>query len=163
GQADVLRSMGRGTEAEVVAGHAQQLDAAPNGARLRLLEAQAAATYWAAWAHVPLTFARRDLPRIPAHWRTFGARSSPLASGPRNAATPGHALLNYLYAVLETEARIALVTVGLDPGLGLLHHDQPSRDSLALDLMEAVRPHVDAWLLQLLERQVFAYNDFFEQ
>ena len=40
-------------------------------------------------------------------------------------------MLNYLYAILEAQTRIALLTVGLDPGLGLLHADQTARDSLA--------------------------------
>src|SRR5207253_9221064 len=58
---------------------------------------------------------------------------------PRSAATPAHALLNYLYALLEVEARVACLTVGLDPGLGVLHADLRSRDSLACDVMEAAR------------------------
>ncbi|MCH8255181.1 MAG: CRISPR-associated endonuclease Cas1, partial [Gemmatimonadetes bacterium] len=42
-----------------------------------------------------------------------------------------NAILNYLYTILEAEARIACRTMGLDPGLGVLHSDQPARDSLA--------------------------------
>lgn len=48
----------------------------------------------------------------------------------------------YLYPILESEARIACLTLGLDPGLGIWHADYRSRDSFALDLMEAVRPDV---------------------
>jgi CRISPR/Cas system-associated endonuclease Cas1 len=50
--------------------------------------------------------------------------------------------LNYLYAVLESEARLAISTLGLDPGLGVLHADSQVRDSLAFDVMEPVRPMV---------------------
>ena len=39
------------------------------------------------------------------------------------------AILNYLYAVLEAESRIALLAIGLDPGIGILHTDQRARDS----------------------------------
>ena len=46
--------------------------------------------------------------------------------------------------------------------LGLLHADAKSRDSLALDLMEPVRPAVDAYLLGLLGSRVFTKADFFE-
>jgi hypothetical protein len=95
---------------------------------------------WDAWAAVPLHFARRDLKKVPRHWCAFGSRQSALSGSPRNAATPANALLNYLYAILEAETRIALLTVRLDPRLGLLHTDQPSRDSLACDVMEPVRP-----------------------
>jgi hypothetical protein len=43
-----------------------------------------------------------------------------------------------------------------------MHADRPYRDSLACDLMEPVRPVVDAWVLDLLESRVFRRNDFFE-
>ncbi len=45
----------------------------------RDIEADAANTYFAAWARAArCRFAERDLARIPEHWATFGARSSPL-------------------------------------------------------------------------------------
>jgi CRISPR/Cas system-associated endonuclease Cas1 len=99
---------------------------------------------------------------MPEHWRTFGTRSSPLTDSPRSAANPANALLNYLYSMLEAEARIALLTVGLDPGMGVLHADQRNRDSLACDVMEAVRPQVDAFVLGLLQTHTFSVRDFFE-
>jgi CRISPR-associated endonuclease Cas1 len=129
---------------------------------LRLAEAQAAAAYWSAWSSVPVTFARRDLDRVPPHWRTFGTRSSPLTGSPRLAGNPANALLNYLYALLEGEAAIAARIVGLDPGIGLLHSDQLNRDSLAADLMEPVRPLVDRFVLRLLSERHFAATDFHE-
>jgi CRISPR/Cas system-associated endonuclease Cas1 len=61
-------------------------------------------------------------------------------------------MLNYLYALLESEARLALAALGLDPGIGVLHNDTRTRDSLACDLMEPVRPQVDAYLLDWLSR-----------
>jgi CRISPR/Cas system-associated endonuclease Cas1 len=45
-------------------------------------------------------------------------------------------MLNYLYAVLESETRLACAALGLDPGLGVLHVDAQCRDSLAFDVME---------------------------
>jgi hypothetical protein len=71
-------------------------------------------------------------------------------------------MLNYLYAILEAECRIALVSIGLDPGLGVMHADQRGRDSLALDLMEAMRPNVDRIVLGLLQSHAFTAKDFFE-
>ena len=53
---------------------------------LRLAEAQAASAYWAAWSSVPVRFARRDADQLPAHWRTFGSRTSPLTGSPRCAS-----------------------------------------------------------------------------
>jgi CRISPR-associated endonuclease Cas1 len=130
--------------------------------RLRLVEADAAVSYWGAWAGIPVRWAKRDVERVPEHWRVVGVRSSPLTGSPRLATDPVNALLNYTYATLEAEARIALLAVGLDPGMGVLHADQRARDSLALDLMEAVRPEVDAWVLDVLTTRAFGKADFHE-
>jgi CRISPR-associated protein Cas1 len=51
-----------------------------------------------------------------------------------------NALLSFLYTLLASEAATALETVGLDPYVGFLHQDRPGRASLALDLMEELRP-----------------------
>lgn len=42
------------------------LEQADTPTRLRMLEAKAAAAYWAAWGPVTVRFAKRDLPRVPA-------------------------------------------------------------------------------------------------
>jgi CRISPR-associated protein Cas1 len=57
--------------------------------------------------------------------------------------------------VVEAEARLAALAVGCDPGLGLLHADLRSRDSLACDLMEPVRSAVDAFVFETLSSRVF--------
>jgi CRISPR-associated endonuclease Cas1 len=103
---------------------------------IRLWEEQAAKSYWTAWREFFVQFPRADLPRVPEHWRIFGNRVSPLTSSPRLAVNPPNAMLNYLYAVLESESRLALAALGLDPGIGVLHNDLRTRDSLACDLME---------------------------
>jgi len=45
----------------------------------------------------------------------------------------------------------------------MLHADTPNRDSLACDIMEAVRPCVDAWLLDWITKEPFRRSDFFEK
>ena len=130
---------------------------------VRLVESQAALAYWSAWRNLPIMFPKRDLPRVPDHWRAFGARISPLTRSPRLATNPVNAILNYLYALLESEARLAAATLGLDPGIGVMHVDVPYRDSLALDLMEVVRPDVDAFVLDWIKRGPLSRNHFFEQ
>jgi CRISPR/Cas system-associated endonuclease Cas1 len=97
-----------------------RLDNADNLDRLRTLEAHAAIAYWNAWRDVPLLWARSDLRRVPDHWRTFGTRASPLTGGPRLAVNPASALLNFIFAVCESEERLALSILGLDPGIGFL-------------------------------------------
>jgi CRISPR-associated endonuclease Cas1 len=130
---------------------------------IRYLESQGAALYWAAWRDLPIMFPKADLPRVPAHWRTFNTRKSLLSGSQRLAANPANAILNYLYAVLESETRLAVAALGLDPGLGFWHVDTPARDSLACDLMEPVRPQVDAFLLDWITREPLKRAWFFEQ
>ena len=93
----------------------------------------------------------------------FGSRESPLTGSPRLAVNPPNAMLNYLYALLESEARLAVTALGLDPGLGIMHFDSPSRDSLASDLMEPIRPRVDAYVLDWIMRGPLRREWFFEQ
>src|SRR6185437_1192311 len=130
---------------------------------LRVLEALAAKAYWSAWRPVPVGFPTKDFARIPEHWRTLGTRESPLTASPRLAVNPPNAMLNYLYALLESEARLAIAALGLDPGLGVMHFDSPSRDSLASDLMEPIRPLVDAYVLDWIARGPLRREWFFEQ
>jgi len=149
--------------ANEIAGFRGELAAVATIDAIRLLEAQGAAAYWSAWQKVPITFAQKDAPRVPDHWRIFNGRGSPLTGSPRLAVNPANAMLNYLYAVLESEARLAAAVVGLDPGLGFLHMDAEYRDSLACDLMEPVRPQVDAYVLDWISREPLSRAWFFEE
>src|SRR5216684_2278964 len=149
--------------AETIASARRAVSAATDLARIRLFESQAAAAYWSAWHEVPVTFPTSDVRRVPNHWRTFGARRSPLSGGARLAVNPPNAILNYLYALLEAEARLAAAALGLDPGMGLLHVDTDARDSFACDLMEPIRPQVDAYVLNWITREPLRREWFFEQ
>ena len=53
-------------------------------------------SYWNAWRKVTISFPKRDLHRVAEHWRTFGARVSPLTGSLRLDANPVNAILNYL-------------------------------------------------------------------
>ncbi len=65
-----------------------------------------------------------------------------------------NALLSFLYTLLTYEVASALEAVGLDPQLGFLHADRPGRPSLALDLMEELRPVLaDRLALTLVNRK----------
>jgi CRISPR-associated endonuclease Cas1 len=149
--------------ADSIAQYGTELPAADSIASIRLIESQAALAYWSAWRTLPINFPKNDLKRIPDHWLSFGARISPLTGSPRLACNPPNAILNYLYALLEAEARLAAAAMGLDPGLGVLHVDAGNRDSLALDLLEPVRPQVDCYLLDWITRQPPRREWFFEQ
>ena len=137
--------------------HAKTIEA------IRLIESRAALAYWTAWRTLPTNFPKKDLSRVPDHWKTFGGRVSPLSGSPRLAANPANAMLNYLYALLESEARLAVAALGLDPGLGVLHVDTPTRDSLACDVMEPIRPQVDAYVLRWITHEMLKREWFFEE
>jgi hypothetical protein len=111
---------------------------------------------------VGIHFAKRDQAKVPEHWKSFGTRSSPVSGATRNAGNPINALLNYLYAILETEVRLAVLTMGLDPGMGILHADLKSRDSFVFDVIEPLRQVVDGYLLTMLEERTFTMREFFE-
>jgi hypothetical protein len=148
--------------AAVVTGCLDQLEGAESMTDIRRIEAAAAVDYWQRLAPTELPFDRVSASRIPEHWRTLGQRGSGLGAGGRLATNPGNAILNYCYALAEAESRLALSAMGLDPGLGVLHTDQQARASMALDLMEAIRPEVDAWVLGFLKTGTLRSSDFHE-
>jgi CRISPR-associated endonuclease Cas1 len=163
GQELVIREQLRNSEtAGAISKFRMQLPTADTFERIRVIESLAARAYWSAWREVPIMYPREDLKRIPEHWTTFGQRISVLTGSPRLATNPANAILNYCYALLESESRLALAALGLDPSIGMLHNDLAARDSLACDLMEVVRPKVDGWLLNWLQREMFARSWFFE-
>ncbi|MEA1958831.1 MAG: type I-C CRISPR-associated endonuclease Cas1c, partial [Chloroflexota bacterium] len=65
-----------------------------------------------------------------------------------------NALLSFLYTLLVHDVAAALEGVGLDPAVGYLHRDRPGRPSLALDMMEELRPFIaDRMALSLVNLQ----------
>jgi len=116
GQQGVLARLSESAElAEAFANAQAQLEHVDTINELVVAEREAALAYWTAWAAVQIRFRRSDVAKLPDHWHRFGKRGSPLTSAPRLAVNPINALLNYLYAILEAETRIACLTLGLDP------------------------------------------------
>jgi len=127
---------------------------------LRLLEAWAAISYFAAWRSIRLRWKGTGKQPIPPEWRRVGMRQDVLRRSNRHARHPVNALLNYGYAVLESQVRIAIAELGLDPTLGYLHVCQPGRQAFVYDLMEPYRPQVDSRVLAFLQSQAFSPRDF---
>ncbi len=72
-----------------------------------------------------------------------------------------NSLLSFLYTLLTNETTSALEAVGLDPYVGFLHRDRPGRPSLALDLMEELRPvFADRLALSLVNRRQVSGKGF---
>lgn len=113
---------------------------------LRGLEGEAASLY----------FSQFDkLIRVPDSEMRFNRRSR------RPPLDAVNALLSFLYTLLTHECRSALESVGLDPAVGFLHRDRPGRPSLALDLMEEMRPILaDRLALSLINRRQVGPKDF---
>lgn len=74
-----------------------------------------------------------------------------------------NALLSFTYALLANDVKYALETTGLDPYVGFLHTDRPGRASLALDMMEELRPIADRFVLRLVNLGMIDYRGFEEE
>lgn len=74
---------------------------------------------------------------------------------------PTNATLSFVFALLRHDIESALESVGLDPAVGFLHTDRPGRPSLALDMMEELRPHLaDRLVLSLINRRQIRSSGF---
>ena len=162
-EALVREKLGNPGAADLIARFRSRLGTAKTIDDIRMVEGHGGGAYWTAWQNLEVKFPKTDLPRVPDHWRTFGTRRSPISGTSRRAPNPINAILNYLYTLLESETRLAIAALGLDPGFGLLHVDQSTRDSLVYDLMEPVRPKIDAYVLEWITATPLKRSWFFEQ
>ncbi len=72
-----------------------------------------------------------------------------------------NAVLSFAYTILAGECANALYSVGLDPYVGFMHGDRPGRISLALDLMEEMRPVMaDRFILTLINTKALRASHF---
>ena len=72
-----------------------------------------------------------------------------------------NAMLSFTYSLLGNDCAAALESVGLDAYVGFLHRDRPGRTSLALDLMEELRPcFADRFVLSLVNNRILTASDF---
>lgn len=77
---------------------------------------------------------------------------------------PVNALLSFAYSLLGNDCASALEGVGLDAYVGFLHRDRPGRTSLALDLMEELRPCMaERFVLTCINNRIFQAQDFVYQ
>ncbi len=75
-----------------------------------------------------------------------------------------NAILSFAYTILAGDCANALSSVGLDPYVGFMHGDRPGRTSLALDLMEELRPVLaDRFILTLINTKAIQAVHFEKQ
>lgn len=116
---------------------------------IRGIEGNAASRYFAVFGH--LVLAQRE-----GFAFTTRSRRPPLDNM--------NALLSFLYSLLAQEVASALEGMGLDPYVGFLHVDRPGRPSLALDMMEELRPiFADRLALSLVNRKQIDAKGFVQK
>ena len=75
-----------------------------------------------------------------------------------------NAILSFAYTVLAGDCANALSSVGFDSYVGFMHGDRPGRMSLALDLMEELRPVLaDRFILTLINTKAIQAVHFERQ
>jgi len=90
----------------------------------------------------------------------FTGRKNKANSRNYNASDEINALLNYGYAILESEIRKGINSVGLDYSIGFLHEINQSRTPLVYDVQELFRWLIDISVIQLLEEKKIKKSDF---
>jgi CRISPR-associated endonuclease Cas1 len=126
------------------------------------LEGRAGLAYFNAWQSLPLRWKGVSRHPVPRDWHVVGQRYSFAwkKGESRNATHPVNAILNYAYAILESQVRIQVVAAGFDPTIGFLHSGRGGRSDFVLDLMEPMRPIADRMILELIQAHIFHPVDF---
>lgn len=115
-------------------------------AQLRGYEGEAASVYFGVFNHLILQ-QKKDF--------IFAGRSR------RPPLDNVNAMLSFVYTLLTNTIASALEAVGLDPYVGYMHTDRPGRASLALDLIEELRPVLaDRFVLTMINRKMVGKKDF---
>lgn len=130
---------------------------------VRLIEAQCASAYFAAWRHLKIDWIATGRRPIPDDWRGFGSRTSLANNGKLlniNASHPVNAMLNYAYGALEGRLRVKAAADGYDPTMGVMHHGRRGKSAFVFDLMEPERPKVDAAVIAFLATNKLSSADF---
>lgn len=124
---------------------------------LRGIEGRVAQAYFRAWRPIGLKWNGRK--PVPDEWHQIGPRVSPKSGTNREATHPVNAMLNYGYAILESQVRLSVTAEGLNPYLGYFHTQWRERQALVLDLMEPMRPVVDRAVLEFVQGHTFSAGD----
>jgi CRISPR-associated endonuclease Cas1 len=136
-----------------------KLDTARTVSEIMIVESRAAAAYWRCFQDAGLR--ERKNGNLPRSWMRFAQRGKGNAFfGPKHAAHPINAMLNYCYVVEAGRLAKALAAQGLALPIGYLHSDKKGRNSLVWDAIEPLRPRIDAKVFAFVEAHEFARRDF---
>lgn len=126
----------------------RDLEKAPNLTRVNRAEASASWIYWKALISI-----------FDKKWEFVG-RNSTTNKSSRDADDPINALLNYGYAVLESECWKTVNTVGLEPYIGFIHKTYLNKAPLIYDLQEPFRWLVEMAVLKIMHEKKVKKTDF---
>lgn len=73
---------------------------------------------------------------------------------------PVNSILSFMYTMTYFEGIRACHGAGLDPYLGILHQPAYNRASLACDIEELIRTHVDLWTYDMFRLKIFRLDHF---
>lgn len=122
------------------------IQASEDMAQLRGYEGEAASTYFSVFNQLILQ-QKKDF--------IYSGRSR------RPPLDNVNAMLSFSYTLLTNSIASALESVGLDPYVGYMHTDRPGRVSLALDLIEELRPVLaDRFVLTMINKKMITKKDF---
>jgi CRISPR-associated protein Cas1 len=80
----------------------------------------------------------------------------------RGATDAFNCLLNYAYGMLYGQCESALIQVGIDPFVGVMHRDEYNRPVLVYDFIELFRAWADYVVCHLLMQEV-VFDEFFDR
>lgn len=139
----VKRVSGKLKDAAIVVQNSESMD------QLRGYEGEAASAYFSVFDEMILQ-QKKDF--------TFTGRNK------RPPTDCVNAMLSFVYTLLTNNIASALETVGLDPYVGMMHTERPGRVSLALDLIEELRPVLaDRFVLSMINKKVVSTKDFLKK
>lgn len=124
------------------------------------IEGRAAVHYFRAQQGLPIHWKRTNRKLIPDSWHEIGPRKMGWRKRSQTARHPVNAMLNYGYAILASQVRSQAIATGLDPSVGIMHGTSQNRVPLVYDIMEPLRPAVDARVLDFVLANTFTPADF---
>ena len=92
--------------------------------------------------------------------RLFGDSLDFTGRNRRPPRDPVNACLSLIYTLIHNEAVRACHGAGLDPLLGFYHEPAYGRESLACDVIEPLRPHVDRWVWHMFRKRLLSADNF---
>jgi CRISPR-associated protein Cas1 len=97
---------------------------------------------------------------FPAYATAFAPSLDFTGRNRRPPRDPVNVCLSIGYTLAHAEALRIAARHGFDPMLGVFHDIAPGRESLACDLVEPARPHVDGFVHHLFAERILRPEDF---